>query len=157
MLKGLKVPFLNIKRGVFRFEGEMEVHGERVLEFTHSSLSRDRLYYISLNVDTLEVDCPCEFFRCKVLGWEYFLKYGTQAELEGFDAGVPIRSISAQITRNAAGLCVHSRKVQNWIRRRGLELAIEAARTPEEAQELNKYLNGNICGILSRGYGQEVE
>ncbi len=135
------IEYSRVVRDRFRFEGETITDGERLLEFTHTSKSRDLIYHIVLNVDSLEVDCPCEDFQFRVNSWDAMFRYGTEAELVGLNPNTLKRNVGVQITRHPSGLCRHTRKVQSWVRRRGIELAIESARSDEEVERLRNLLN----------------
>lgn len=111
----------HLRRGRFCFEGQNEDAGRRLLEFSCPSLTRggSRLYWLVLDIDSLEVDCRCEDAAMRRFSLAGRYIYGTDDEKAD--------GLQAQITRHPVGLCPHARKVQNWIKRRGFELGQEKA------------------------------
>jgi hypothetical protein len=103
-------------RGRFCFEGELLDAGRRMLTFACPSRSRpERLYWLVLDVDTLECDCRCEDFSMRKGTNAGRYIYGTDQEKAD--------GLQAQVTRTGAGLCQHMVKVRNWVKRRGHELS----------------------------------
>jgi len=107
-----------LRRGRLVFEGEHISDGRKVLEFGVPSGSRcKRLYWIPYDVETRECHCGCEDYRARRGSDEARHKWGTDEEKE--------LGLQVQITRRPLGLCKHLRKVRDWLKRRGWELAKE--------------------------------
>ena len=93
---------------------------EKIMEFRVPSHTRkSRVYGIEVDMYTAEIACPCEGFRDFREASRMPYNRNAVGRYVEHLARTKKKSLLPLVTRPPRGLCIHARKVREWLRRKG--------------------------------------